>query len=94
MLRPAGCRTDSSVFRSGHDVVDDRVGHADRAVRDGDAGPGRGLRKRIIYRLQEIYFGGVEPNDMSILNDIADKDPLLGYFLRQSAIRKASSGNG
>ena len=36
----------------------------------------RGLRKRIIYRLQEIYFGGVEPNDMSILNDIADKDPL------------------
>ena len=24
----------------------------------------RGLRKRIIYRLQEIYFGGVEPVDM------------------------------
>ena len=36
----------------------------------------RCLRKRIIYRLQEIYFGGVEPNDMSILDDIADKDPL------------------
>ena len=36
----------------------------------------RGLRKRIIYRLQEIYFGGVEPNDMGILDEIADKDPL------------------
>ena len=36
----------------------------------------RCLRKRIIYRLQEIYFGGVEPNDMGILDEIADKDPL------------------
>ena len=36
----------------------------------------RGLRKRIIYRLQEIYFGGVEPVDMGILDEIADKDPL------------------
>ena len=41
----------------------------------GDTSP-RNLRKRIIYRLQEIYFGGVEPNDMDILDDIADKDPL------------------
>ena len=36
----------------------------------------RCLRKRIIYRLQEIYFGGVEPVDMGILDEIADKDPL------------------
>ena len=47
----------------------------------------RGLRKRIIYRLQEIYFGGVEPNDMSILNDIADKDPLAN--LKAVATRRA-----
>ena len=47
----------------------------------------RGLRKRIIYRLQEMYFGGVEPNDMSILNDIADKDPLAN--LKAVATRRA-----
>ena len=47
----------------------------------------RGLRKRIIYRLQEIYFGGVEPNDMSILNDIADKDPLAN--LKAVATKRA-----
>ena len=47
----------------------------------------RGLRKRIIYRLQDIYFGGVEPNDMSILNDIADKDPLAN--LKAVATRRA-----
>ena len=41
----------------------------------GDTSP-RNLRKQIIYRLQEIYFGGVEPNDMDILDDITDKDPL------------------
>ncbi len=47
----------------------------------------RGLRKRIIYRLQEIYYGGIKPNDMSILDDIADKDPLAN--LKAVATRRA-----
>ena len=34
------------------------------------------LRKRIIYRLQELYYGGVQAGDMAILNDIADRDPM------------------
>jgi hypothetical protein len=36
----------------------------------------RNLRRRIIYRLQEIYYGGIDTVDMEILNDIADKDPI------------------
>jgi len=36
----------------------------------------RGLRKRLAYRLQEIYFGGLSEHDTQILNDIADKDPM------------------
>ena len=34
------------------------------------------LRKRIIYRLQEIFYGGICEGDMEILDSIADKDPL------------------
>ena len=47
----------------------------------------RGLRKRIIYRLQEIYYGGIKPNDMSILDDIADRDPLAN--LKAIATKRA-----
>ena len=36
----------------------------------------RHLRKRIIYRLQELCLGGVDSIDMSILEEIADRDPL------------------
>lgn len=41
----------------------------------GDTTP-RNLRKRIAYRLQELYFGGVSEVDMAVLNGIADKDAL------------------
>ena len=34
------------------------------------------LWKRIIYRLQELYYGGVSAADMAILTNIADKDRL------------------
>ena len=51
-----------------------------------------GLRKRIIYRLQEIYYGGVEPNDMDILDGIADRDPLAN--LRSMAVRRTSKVRG
>ena len=34
------------------------------------------LRRRIIYRLQELFYGGVNDADMEILNAIADKDKL------------------
>ena len=52
----------------------------------------RRLRKRIIYRLQEIYFGGVRPVDMGILDEIADKDPLAN--LNIVASRRATKVAG
>ena len=51
-----------------------------------------GLRKRIIYRLQEIYYGGVEPIDMEILDSIADKDPLAN--LKIVATKRATKVRG
>ena len=57
----------------------------------GETSP-RNLRKRIIYRLQEIYFGGIEPNDMDILDDIADKDPLAN--LKIVASKRATKVTG
>ena len=36
----------------------------------------RSLRKRLAYRLQEIYYGGVSEEDMDALEALADKDPL------------------
>ena len=36
----------------------------------------RNLRKRIAYRLQEIYLGGLSDKDAETLAAIADKDPL------------------
>ena len=51
-----------------------------------------GLRKRIIYRLQEIYFGGIEPVDMAVLEGIADKDPLAN--LRTITVKKRAKVRG
>ena len=51
-----------------------------------------GLRKRIIYRLQEIYYGGVEPVDMAVLDGIADKDPLAN--LRTITVKKRAKVRG
>lgn len=48
----------------------------------------RYLRKRIIYRLQEIYYGGIDRVDMEILNDIADKDPIAN--LKTGSAKHAS----
>ena len=50
------------------------------------------LRRRIIYRLQEIYYGGVEPVDMAILEGIADKDPLAN--LRTITVKKRAKVRG
>jgi hypothetical protein len=36
----------------------------------------RNLRKRIAYRLQEIYYGGISDRDMETLEAVAAKDPL------------------
>ena len=47
----------------------------------------RHLRKRIIYRLQELCLGGVDSVDMAILEDIADKDPLAN--LKAVATKRA-----
>lgn len=46
----------------------------------------RNLRKRIAYRLQELYHGGVSSTDLGILEEIADKDPLAN--LKVIASRK------
>ena len=51
-----------------------------------------GLRKRIIYRLQEIYYGGIETNDLDIQDGIADRDPLAN--LRSMAVRRTSKVRG
>ena len=53
----------------------------------GETSP-RNLRKRIIYRLQEIYYGGIDRVDMEILNDIADKDPIAN--LKTGSAKHAS----
>ncbi len=46
----------------------------------------RNLRKRLAYRLQEIYLGGVSEADANLLSSIADKDPLAQ--LRPSSVKK------
>ena len=43
--------------------------------RPGKTSP-RTIRRRLAYRLQEIYLGGISKEDMDILNAIADKDQL------------------
>ncbi len=52
----------------------------------------RNLRKRIAYRLQELYYGGVGETDLNILGDIADKDPLSN--LKAAAARKITKLRG
>lgn len=52
----------------------------------------RGLRKRIAYRLQEIYLGGLSDKDLAALEAIADKDPLAN--LNQNGIRKVINREG
>lgn len=52
----------------------------------------RNLRKRIAYRIQEIYLGGVSDGDMEILNSIADKDRLAN--LDQRGVPKVTTRAG
>jgi len=52
----------------------------------------RNLRKRIAYRLQELYSGGVSDTDLGILDDIADKDPISN--LKVVAARKVTKLRG
>ncbi len=52
----------------------------------------RNLRKRIAYRLQELYYGGVGETDLSILGDIADRDPIAN--LKVVAARKITKLRG
>lgn len=52
----------------------------------------RGLRKRIAYRLQEIYLGGLSDKDLAALEAIADKDPLAN--LNQNGMRKVINREG
>lgn len=53
----------------------------------------RRLRRRIIYRLQEINYGGLSDADMERLNAIADKDPLanLQYGKKKRAAKVAGT---
>lgn len=43
--------------------------------RPGNTSP-RNLRRRIAYRLQEIYYGGISDIDRETLEAVAAKDPL------------------
>ena len=52
----------------------------------------RHLRKRIIYRLQELSLGGVDSIDMSILDAIADRDPLAN--LKAVAAKRTAKVSG
>ena len=52
----------------------------------------RNLRKRIIYRLQELYLGGISDTDMMVLDDIADRDPLAN--LKIIATKRAVKVSG
>lgn len=52
----------------------------------------RNLRKRIAYRLQELYNGGISDTDLGILGDIADKDPLAN--LKVIAAKKITKLRG
>jgi len=52
----------------------------------------RNLRKRIAYRLQELYYGGVGETDLNILGDIADRDPIAN--LKVVAARKITKLRG
>lgn len=52
----------------------------------------RNLRKRIAYRLQEIYIGGLSDNDIATLTAVADKDKLAN--LEQSATPKVITREG
>jgi len=52
----------------------------------------RGIRKRIAYRLQEIYLGGLNDRDLATLEAIADKDPLAN--LEQNGTRKVINREG
>lgn len=52
----------------------------------------RNLRKRIAYRLQVIYYGGISDRDMETLEALADKDPLAN--LRVADARKITQREG
>ena len=41
----------------------------------------RNLRKRIAYKLQEIYFGGISETDRAKLAAIADGDPMANLTI-------------
>lgn len=43
------------------------------------------LRKRLAFRIQELYFGGLSTSEIKKLDDIADKDP-------QANLEKTSKG--
>ena len=35
----------------------------------------RNLRRRLAYRIQELYFGGLSDEDRALLDSVADRDP-------------------
>ena len=70
MFRPAGCRTDSRAFGSGHDLVDDGIGDADRAVRDGDAS----TRSELVLLRFQGGFNGPHGRDSADCSEIEENE--------------------
>lgn len=50
------------------------------------------LRKRIVYRLQELHFGGLSDADRTFLENIASRDPLAN--LKRSGDQSVSRLKG
>ena len=50
------------------------------------------IRKRLAYRIQEVYYGGLTEPEKAILKSIAEKDPLAK--LEQSRARSIESIRG
>ena len=46
------------------------------------------LRKRIAFRIQELYYGGLTSAEKDVLNEVASNDPLAN--LQRTSIRFAS----
>lgn len=51
---------------------------------------GKCLRARLIYRLQEIYLGGISAEDFARLEKLADRDPMAN--LKRDLTRNLRNG--
>ena len=51
-----------------------------------------GLRNRIAYKLQEIYFGGISEEDRNLLEKLAENDPAANLNFKDARPRPPAKG--